>query len=252
VTPGAPRWPKGALAFMYGYWRFTEIYTSLILGAVTSFACAAIYFWATSRGILPHLSFEHDRAALGRALAGLFAIAFLSFFQRFAGPDRAIGRRLRQAAAALGLELTPRANALASDWVWARFTTADDLVTARLGGRCWALASGADPSRLLVLNHIPKVLGLSRVGGDKQREILAIMLFWQVGERAAGLSAPQIEQLAAWGFKADRIPDGFLVHEIRRCGRKRGERAIDRVDADRLGALWGLGAGGPPPPSRSS
>jgi hypothetical protein len=216
-------------------------------------ACTALYFWATSRGIVPHLSFEKSRPALGRALAGVFAIAFLYFFRGFAGPDRVIRRRLRHVASTLGLDLTMRANGMVSDWVWARFTTADALVTSRLGGRCWSLASAADPSMLLVLNHIPKVDGLSlRVGGDKQREILSVMLFRQVGERARELSTAQAERLAAAGFTIDRIPDGLFVHEIKRCGPRPGQRAIDRANPDRLVELWGLCAGSPaalhPPP----
>jgi hypothetical protein len=135
---------------------------------------------------------------------------------------------------------------MVSDWVWARFTpaTADNLVTLRTNGRCWAMASAADPSRLLVLNHIPKVLGLGRTGGSSgQRELLSIMLFWHVGERPAELSTSQVEQLVAAGFKADHVPGGFFVNEIKRCTRKRGQRAIDRVDADRLVALWGICTG---------
>lgn len=159
--------------------------------------------------------------------------------------------RLRRVASTLGLELTRRANAMVSDWVWARFTNADELITSRTGGRCWALASPADPSMLLVLNHIPKVLGWSRVGGDKQREILAVMLFRQVGERAKELSTAEAQRLAAAGFTIDRIPDGLFVHEIQRCGRRRGQRAIDRANPDRLVELWGVCAGSPaalPPP----
>ncbi len=235
--------PKWKLAFVYAYWRFTEIYISLGAALLATVACWAIYFWAASKRVIPHLSIEHHRAALLRAVLASFAIAFLFFFRGFARPDWVIRRRLRQVASTLGLDLTVGANGTVSDWVWARFTpaTADDLVTLRTDGRCWALASAADPSRLLALNHIPKVLGIGRAGGSSgQREFLSIMLFWHLGEQTTELSTSQVEQLAAAGFKADRVPGGFVVREITRCTRKRGKRAIDRVDADRLVALWGI------------
>ncbi len=246
MSPQAPRMPTWKLAFMYGYWRSAEICISLGMALLATVACWAIYFWAASRGVIPHLSFEHDRAALLRAVLGSFAIASVFFFRHFARPDWVIQRRVRQVAATLGLDLTVRANGMVPDWVGARFTpeTADDLVTFRTDGRCWALASAADPSRLLVLNHIPKVLGLSRIGGSGgQRELLSIMLIWHVGERTAELSTSQVEQLAAAGFKADHVPGGFFVNEIKGCTWKRGHRAIDRVGADRLVALWGICTG---------
>ncbi len=260
-----PGWRQGQTALLVkrAYWRFQEIYMSVIWGVAIPFLMMFFYWWAQGKGWLPR---SHAiRRVEGKVVAGACALGFLLSCYRYAKPDWVIGHRLRRAAAALRLALEANANDEALDWIWACYDESqlqlaaptspyagtrmpfsmDSTSTLLVGDRCWTLCSASDPARLLFVSHTPKATAgggaLSSGGaGSRTLELVSVMFFGRASIDRTPLPEATRERLTALGFRVVKSADGLWVHKTRVNGFGRKLAAMNQVQTNEIVELWKL------------
>jgi hypothetical protein len=240
VTPPeikVPHWTRSTTLFS----RFADAFETLYQSSIWSTGATTAAFFATMGWSHPGRRWHHVgqlKTAYLAAYALTFVLTFLCSYLYYTAPDRGIEARMREVAASMRLQLTRRANGVASDWIWTRFPSVSMDLQLRMGDHCWTLTSDRDPSGLVMVTHTARsnVHGWSR-GGSSVREVAALAFFRQARPEDNALAETNTDALSVLGLKAVQTQHGVCVSVVQFCHWRKGKYALDLITVDRLASL---------------